>query len=379
MPDVFVRRERWTLSVRAERLCAGLGSLLSVGAFGLVALLGTSSAEAASRGVESRSAFDSYGSSYRQVDLPPIAGDSFFVLGDVLTDGRIVATTGDGVFVETGVGTGSFDRVADLDVSVFGGSDPDPAFLTVSPDGSRVALGGGFGKPVAVFSTSALGSAGSPSLLDGSNMDLFQVEHFDAAWRDNTTLAIAAGDFVDPSFVSLLDVTSSPAAPVNPVVLDGILGGSGGVAFDSAGRLYTGNGFGFGGGGSETGTLRVFDPSELSVTTPADFETDGTLLGEVLSANSLSLDGDGNLFVGGGDFGGGDFGYLGVVSAVAIADALSGLGPIDVNDSDDLVRLDPRGDGVGFFGSRFNPVSGELFVTDGATWWATVPSPGPRV
>jgi hypothetical protein len=55
----------------------------------------------------------------------------------------MIATTGYSLYVESGVGTGQFDLAATLDSSVFS-SAPDPAFITVSPDGTRIALGGGF-------------------------------------------------------------------------------------------------------------------------------------------------------------------------------------------------------------------------------------------
>jgi len=321
-------------------------------------------------------AFDAYGASYQRVDLPPVSGGSFSTAGDVLPDGRIVSTTGDGVYLETGLKTGVFDLVATLDSGAFGG-DPDPGFLRVSPDGSRIALGGGFGKPLAVFNASVLGTSGAPGLIDASSADFFNVSHFDAEWMDAGNLAITAGDFGQPAHVSLLDVTSDTAAPINPVIIENINGASGGIAFDSAGRLYTGNGFTSGGAGSDTGVIKVFAPGDWSATSPANFEGEGLLLGDVLSAGGLTFDSDGNLFVGGGDFVEGETGYLAIVNESAIAAALSGFGPIDINDPLSLRRLDPLGTGVGFFGSNFNPVTGDLYVTDGTAWWATAPSPGP--
>jgi len=329
-----------------------------------------------SRAAAARSGFAGYGQSFRRVDLPPASGGSFFTVGDVMPDGRILSTTGDGVYLETGVGTGAFELVSTLDTGLFGGA-PDPAFVRLSPNGSKVALGGGFGKPLAVFDTAELGSAATPTLIAGSNTDVFNVNHFEAEWLDNNQLALTAGVFGSPAFVSLLDVTSDTLAPINPIIISNINGASGGITFDTDGRLYTGNGFGSGAPGSDTGWLKVFEPSDWTTTSPADFETDGVFLGDILSAGSLSMDTSGNLFVGGGDFSEGETGYLGVVSALAIDDALTGVGSVDINDPKDLLRVDPLGTGLGFFGSSFNPVTGELFVTDGATWWATVPTPGP--
>lgn len=318
-------------------------------------------------------AFDSYGRSYRPFATPPVGDGSFSVAGDALPDGRLLMVTGNSVFLESGVGTGVFSEVALLDAGETGGST-DPAFLRVSPSGGRVAIGVGFGKPVAVFDTAALGTPGSPTVLtSGSAADYFDVGHFGAAWYDDRSLALTAGEFGSPSFVSLLDTASSPDSPVNEVVVREIQGASAGVAFDGAGRLYTANGFALG-GGSETGDIRAFAPSEWMA--GAAFETGGVLIGEVLSGGSLTFDLDGNLFVGGGDFDEFDAGYLGVIEAGAIGAALDGFGPIDVNDPEQLRRLDPRGDGFGYFGAAFNAATGELYVTDGETWYATVPAPG---
>ncbi len=315
----------------------------------------------------------SYGESWRAIGVPPAMGSSFSTVGDVLPDGRIITTTGDGVFMESAVGSGVFARVATLDVGLFGG-DPDPAFLRVSPDGARIALGGGFGKPLAVFGVGALGDAMSPSFIGAGSADVYAVGHYDAAWADATSLALSAGDFGSPGVVTLLDVTSSTAAPVNPVIVSNIGGASSGIAFDSAGRLYTGNGFDAFAGGSETGWIKAFSIGEWSA--GVDFEAGGVLIADALSAGALTFDALGNLAVGGGDFGVGDTGAVAVLRAAAIAGALAGMGAIDSFDSSAALRLDPRGDGLGFFGAEFNPVTGELYVTGGSTWWATVPSPG---
>lgn len=351
-----------------------VAGVIGVPMFGVV----QQSEAATNEATTSRDAFAGYGASYRRIDLPPAQGGSFFTVGDALPDGRLLSATGDGVYVETGVGTGAFELVSTIDTELFGGA-PDPAFLRVSPDGQRAALGGGFGKPLAIFELSSLGTAVTPTMIGAGNADFFSVNHFDAEWLDGSNLAITAGDFGDPAWVSLLDVTSSTASPVNPIIVSNINGASGGIAFDDSGRLYTGNGFGAGTPGSDTGWIRVFDPGDWSVGSPADFEVDGVFIGDVLSASSMSIDPDGNLIVGGGDFIEGQTGYLGVISASAIASAMLGSGPVDINDPLQLRRLDPIGNGNGFFGSSFNPITGELYVTDGSTWWATVPSPGPAV
>lgn len=323
-------------------------------------------------GAAGADAFDRYGDSYRWFATPPVGDGSFGVAGAALPDGRLLMVTGNSVFLERSVGAGAFDEVAVFDAGETGGAT-DPAFIEVSPGGTRIAVGAGFGRPVAVFGFDALGTPDAPSVLSsGSAAAYFDVGHFDAAWLDESSLALTAGEFGQPAFVSLLDTTSDPLNPQNRVVVSGIAGASSGVAFDGAGRLFTGNGFADG-SGSDTGWIRAFESSEWMG--GADFETGGTLIGDVLSAASLAFDADGNLAVGGGDFGTFDAGYLGVIHGAAIAGALGGGGPIDGGDPSQLLRLDPRGDGFGYFGAAYNGFTGELYIADGTTWYATVPAP----
>lgn len=329
-----------------------------------------------------RDAFHTYGvHGFRAVPLPPIGPGSFDIRGDYLPDGRIVAVTGLSIFLENAPGSGTFHEAAILDAATVGGAT-DPSFLRVSPDGSSIAVGAGFARPVAVFSTSSLGPVGSPTPLTpagggggGGGARYFNVPHFEGAWADGSHLAVTAGDFGSPSFVTLLDVTSSTAAPLNPMIVSNIGGASAGIAFDAGGRLYTGNGFDIDpSSGSTTGTIRAFASSEWNGAVPANFETGGALVADVLSAGSLLFDAEGNLIVGGGEFGA-DSGYLGVINALALADALAGAGPIDSSDLADLRRLDPLGTGAGYFAAAFNPLTGELAVTSGATWHITIPAP----
>lgn len=328
---------------------------------------------AVANSLHARDAYHQYGAPYRAVRLPPIGGGSFDIKGDCLPDGRIVAVTGNTIYVERTRGAGQFDAVAMLDASHTGGTT-DPAFLRVSPNGATIAVGAGFGKPVAVFPVAALGTPGAPTVLTDSVASYFDVSHYDAAWRDNTHLAITSGDFGSPSIVSFLDTTSSPSSPVNPAVIEGIGGSPAGIAFDSRGYLYTGVGFDIDPFDQcHTGTVRAFLAGDLDHG-PLSFEVFGRTIGEFLSANTLEFDAEGNLLVGGGDFPS-DAGYLGIVSSEGIISGLAGM-PVHNDLPEYYRRLDPRGDGMGYYGSVFNDATHELFVTDGATWYATIPSPG---
>lgn len=347
---------RWSAGVRAV-----LGAVVLTGG-------------AAARG----DAFGTYGRAWRGFSTPPVGEGSFGVAADALADGRLVLVTGASVFLERAPGAGAFDVVARLDAARLGGAT-DPSFVRVSPDGSRVAVGSGFGKPVVVFASSALGTPDAPTELDASRAGYFDAPHFDGAWLDGQRLALTAGTFGEPSVVTVLDTASNPERPDNTVVVRNIGGASAGVAIDAAGNLYTGNGFDFGSGGSETGSIKAFAPELWLREGGVDFEGEGVLIGEVLSAGGLVFDLEGNLAVGGGDFSDGDVGYLGVLSASALASALGGGGPIDVNDPASLGRLDPLGTGGGYFGAGFNRATLELYAGAGTRWYATVPGPGASV
>ncbi len=294
-------------------------------------------------------AFDEYAPS-GQFGLP-LGTDVF----DVLNDGRIIALVDANVFVETGVATRVFEQSGTLP------DDPGityPAFIAVSPDGTRIAVGdNGLPGSIGVFEITT---------LTGS---WFAASHFLAQWYDDTLLGVSGAD---GNSVTLLDTTSpNPLDPDNPVIVDNT-GIPAGIAFDLEGNLYTGNGFGD--GLIETGEIRAFDHASWTAVAggadPLDFLADGTLVVDILSADSLGFDDEGNLHVGGGDFlGGTDLDFIALVHAPAISDALLGLGPADPEDPSDVRKLDPDTSADdNFYSINSNPVTGELYVRSyGAT------------
>ncbi len=313
--------------------------------------------------------FDRYGQSFRSITPPPVGAGSFGVAGDALPDGRIVAFTGSTVFLETAPGAGSFSPAAIFDASLLA-YPADPGFVRVSPSGTRIAVGAGFAKPVLIFDSSLLNPA-APATLTPADTTRFDAPHFDAAWFDDDHIALTAGDFGAPAFVSLLDVTSDPAAPINPVIITNILGAPAGVAFDITGALYTGNGFTLSPGdptASRTGWIKYFSFSQW--TAGADFETDGLLVADILSASPIRFDTAGTMLVGGGDFSAGDIGAVAVVRASAIQDSIANATPIDDSDPARVRRFDPLGDQSGFLGGFFSAATGELVITGASAWFA---------
>ncbi len=282
---------------------------------------------------------------------------------DVLSDGRLIALFGDDAYVEVAAGSDAFSQTGTLpsaDFPSFG-----PAFIRVSPDGLRIAVGNNGG---ASFSNYRVGVLEIATFTG----NWFAAAHYDAEWIDNTLLAVTAGDFVNPSVVTVLDTTSAdPLNPTNPIIINNIGGASGGIAFDSAWNLYTGNGFQFD-GPSGTGAVKAFTHAAWQAAlggSPLNFETGGVLVVDVLSASPLGFDGQGNLFVGGGDFSSiADYDFTALVRASAVADALGGMGPVDGDDPDQVQRLDPDGtNDFNFYSPNYNSILGRLYVPDGTT------------
>ena len=295
---------------------------------------------------------------------------------DVLPDGRIVTVAGPIVLVEIAAGSHTFEPVGSLPAPDF--SDFGPSFLRVSPDGATIAIGNGGG---ATFVNYQVGVFQMSDLAGG----WFAAPHFDGAWIDGTNLALTAGNFGEPAFVSVLDTSSpNPGDPTNTVVIDNIGGASAGIAFDDSGRLFTGNGFATS-GPSGTGVVKAFDQElwsdALEGGETVDFENDGVLIVDVLSATSLGFDGEGNLHVGGGDFAADEVDFAALINATAITDALFGLGPADLADPMEVRFFDPdETNAFNFYDLNTNPLLEELYIREGLTVYVfAVPEPASLV
>ncbi len=233
------------------------------------------------------------------------------------------------------------------------------AFLEVSPDGSRVAIGNnqfGASNRIGVFNTADLND------LPNLQISWYSLPHSSAAWLDNRYLAINSGnpDFTT-SKVTLLDTQSSGDAPLNPTLVN-IVGNSAGVGFTATGHLVTGIGYGTG-----VGQIREFqgnwlnaflpdgDPQKLS---PVDFST-GQLKATVLSAGSLRFDAAGNLAVGGGDqFGGGPSNFFDILDPAG--NVLNQFDPSDVIKS--------------VYGVTYNEVTHEFYAYEATNFLGGDPS-----
>ncbi|MFH1107776.1 MAG: IPTL-CTERM sorting domain-containing protein [Planctomycetota bacterium] len=273
----------------------------------------------------------------------------------------MIVLVGDDVYVETAADSRSFAQTGTLPAADF--PSFGAAFIRVSPDGTQIAVGNNGGTS---FSNYQVGVFDVNSLMG----NWFAANHFDAEWIDSAHIALTAGDFVNPSVVTVLDTTSAhPPSPTNTTIIDNIGGASGGIAFDSAGNLYTGNGFQTS-GPSETGAVKAFLhaawTAALTGGTPLDFEAGGVLVVDVLSASPLAFDRQGNLLVGGGDFSSsGDTDFVALVRASTVSSALSGMGPADSNNPEQVRRLDPdAANDFNYFSVNCDPALGRLYVHD---------------
>jgi hypothetical protein len=282
---------------------------------------------------------------------------------DILPDGRVVvvgmAGTTANVYLETASGSHTFALTGALpsaDFSSFGA-----AFVRASPNGAQVAVGNNGGNSFGNFQVGVFS-------LPGLSGKWFNANHFDARWIDNRYVAISAGTS-SAGIVTALDSTSaSTSSPSNVTLVDSIGGASGGIAFDSAGNMFTSDGF-KSAGPSVTGEVMAIPSSAwhaaLAGGTPVHFETQGIPIVALLSASPIGFDSAGNLVVGGSNSFGSppDDNYFAIVHAPAVAAALAGGGLINTSDPSKVRKLDPdTSSSTSSYAVGANTVRGELYA-----------------
>lgn len=259
--------------------------------------------------------------------------------------GRMIAAANDEIYLQRNFGASVWMTVARVAAPM------DPSFIRVSPGGTRVALGEGPGRPLAVFAPSVL-SVDEPPLLD-EHVGVLQIvaDYYDATWLDERYLFVNSGAIVGGSLGSrifALDTEGAdPRANWIPIIEE-IPGASGGVAFDRHGNLITGIGYGLQ-EGFDTGQLKIWPAADVlatleDATSGLAYTNTGHVLAEgMLSAASLGVDANGNLYVGGGDvFGGsGNFGYAALLDASVLERALDGGAPLDRENPEEFRKIAP--------------------------------------
>ena len=276
---------------------------------------------------------------------------------DVGPDGRIVQVRGREIWRQDVANGSAFSRIGSVpanQISNFGAS-----FLSISGDGSRIALGdNNFNANASVY---VVGSAELSTTADTA-MTRIICGNFDGTW-DGNTLYVTGADAA--TFNSQLYRVNfgAPGSPAADTLLRDIGLGSGGVAV-RGGRLYTGTGYGS--AAQPTGQIRSFDIGSLGgpgSTLPAPFSA-GTLVTTALSASPLGFDRAGNLLAGGGDNFGGttDIGYAAVIDP-ANPDPAAWL------------RLSPGATDI-LYSAVFNIATDELLVVGGGTAYRySIPGP----
>ena len=296
-----------------------------------------------------------------EVDLPTVEGGWFtavdyfpegtveLVDGQFEAEGRMIAANNQSIYLQRTYGSNQWDVVGTISSGTM-----DPSFIHVSPDGSKIALGIGYGAPLLIIPTSVL-SAQSPPVLDTNPAvtSFPNVSYYDGDWADNRYFVINGGAWPGPdctypyhddpdcvfySGVGSVDTQDSdPANHTGVLVIGNILGASADVDVDSHGNLITG--IGYLTNPNRTGQLKVWAASDWDPATPQNLDYDANtriVADNILSAAYLGEDAEGNLHVGGGDaFGVGgpdENGYAALIQADIVNDVATGSRTAPVTD-----------------------------------------------
>ncbi len=278
--------------------------------------------------------------------------------GTFAAEGRLIAANNQSIYLQRTYGSSQWDVVGTVPAPM------DPSFIHVSPDGSKIALGCGYGAPLAIIDTTTL-SVSNPQLLfdtdyTANGVTVFPlVNYYDGDWVDNQYFVVNGGSWpsgCEPpydsnpncSFESGIGVVDTedddPSTHVGVPLVFGIPGSSGDVDVDSNGNLLTGIGFKTM-PTNRTGELKVWAKDDWNPTsgsfTLQDYETTGAIVAEnILSVAYLGEDAEGNLHVGGGDAFGytppypNENGYAALIKAGIVADIADGDRTDPVNDGD---------------------------------------------
>jgi hypothetical protein len=181
----------------------------------------------------------------------------------------------------------------------------------------------------------------------------YDLSYYDAAWRDDRYLFINSGAFdTNPgSAIFAVDTEASEPSKAVRLIVAGIPGASGGVAFDQHGNLITGNGYSYSSSSSQSGTgqLKIWSAADVATTLTSEsasldyLGTGHVLADHVLSAAWLGVDSDNNLHVGGGDaFGGSaDVGYAALIDSGVLSRVLAGGARLDRENTQEFKTIAP--------------------------------------
>ena len=265
-----------------------------------------------------------------QVTLPEPEPGSFFSVFDYTNDGRVVAFDGFTVYVQQSNQSATLTPIGTLPELYRGGTDP--AFVSVSPNGQTILLGGGAGgskfpDPNVNGNIFKMPSSGGQATLVGR----YEFEIV-GTWINNNTFALGQGETFGTFTGSVEALNVNTGTTIH--IVGNIPGDPGGVEFDNQGNLYVG--LGSGQDGNRTGEIRRFDASDVAAALAGqgfvNFN-DGDLIAKVLNAGSFAFSSNGKLFVGGANFTTGDSGYIAEVD-VNTGQIVRKFDPADGNPND---------------------------------------------
>lgn len=267
------------------------------------------------------------------VSLPEPEPGSFFTAFDYASDGRLIAFDGFTVYIQQDPDSATFTTLGTLPEAYRGATDP--GFVAVSPNGNTLLLSAGAGG--AQFPDPAFNGNLFELPISGGEATLIGTYPF-----------IGVGEFLGNGRVvfgqSQTTVGSVEALNLNTLakqtLIGNIPGDPGGVAFDGQGNLYVG--LGSSPTAARAGEIHKFSNAALLgalVTgTPLDFDTDSTIIADILNAGDLEFDAQGHLFVGGSDFAGGPAGFVAEVN-VATGTIINRYDPTDGDPNDGDARF----------------------------------------
>jgi hypothetical protein len=272
--------------------------------------------------------------------FPKAASGSFGVVAAGLPDGRWIVWNGDAVFVQNMRGANSFHQIAS-------GYSGDPGFISVSPNGHEILLGGGYSGKVYILDVNAPANyaAGSEIVTRSHYYGAFLSEKIillDCGTSDGTTSELVA-----------FDVTAASGAPRRVMLKpaqSGLTGSQYGVSAclavnASHSMLYLMSNIyeGWSLVGNELKRIPVADVvNAYETSTVLDWTSDATAIGVSGS------------FAGGGPVGVTAFGEL----------VIGGFGGVQLVDPASLIVLDtidPAG-AYEYYGASYNAATGEALA-----------------
>ncbi len=259
--------------------------------------------------------------------------------------GRGLAVNNKTVYLQKNYGSSVWVPVATTNTVM------DPAFVHISPSGSKIAIGKGWGQEILIFSSDILSESNPPLLDTDPRVTVININHYDAAWLDDRYLLVNGGSWPGPPYGSGISWIDTEADPVTGgSLITDIPGASAGIAIDKDGNLITGIGY----AENRTGELKLWTAEDImaAITSGTSYEYDGSegklLAQAVLSGATLGIDNEGNLHVGGGKYVEQDPSELGfaaiihhdVLTRVASHDG-SAQWAVDENNPDEYKELAP--------------------------------------